>query len=496
MRKKQKLKMPQVLKSNKVVQIPANRVVIVAESPKTFYQLVESKIESRAFNKTRLRGFLNYYGSYPAQYRTLIWRFLFKLPENRGGYEALLDQGTHPSYRDFRKKFPLKSDRLAKSMERIVSSLAFWSPIFENLEYLPSLVFPFVKLFIGDLFSCLEVVITVLSILTTDLVNWCQKWWEYYPNPPIECLDLIEQLLKYHDKELYDHFEKCQITSQTYAWLIMQSFFSELFSKDDWLKLWDHLVTNQPSFFYYVLVAYLIRFRQPLLETSRLADFEYFFRRRNAVTLNQVIVQAYTIQDATPSRFAPASFLSAFSACPVGEYPVFNKYPEFIVNYQSKMKDKIRQEENEYIRKRRTVEDLTRLTEALRKDKAAWDTADWNMNDMVEQWWDHMLTEEDKQKKRNEKLQLQETGKAAAAMDVIAQVRQSFVEGRTDSTEKHIAAISKIAGKVKHNDKQHEERKELDNAFQTLETEWKQRRQDLIMSRKDLSNLQENRMSR
>ena len=41
-----------------------------------------------------------------------------KLPENRAGYEALLDQGTHSSFKDFRKKFPLKSDRAAKSMER------------------------------------------------------------------------------------------------------------------------------------------------------------------------------------------------------------------------------------------------------------------------------------------------------------------------------------------------------------------------------------------
>lgn len=97
------------------------------------------------------------------------------MPENRGGYEALLDQGTHPSFKDFRKRYPLKSDRVARSMERyfifnyrILSSLAFWSPIFENLDYLPSLVFPFVKLYLSDMFSCLEVVMTVLSIVSTN----------------------------------------------------------------------------------------------------------------------------------------------------------------------------------------------------------------------------------------------------------------------------------------------------------------------------------------
>lgn len=86
-----------------------------------------------------------------------------KLPENRGGYEALLDQGIHPSFKDFRKMYPLKSERMSAAMERILSCLAFWSPIFENLEYLPSMIFPFVKLFIGDMFSGLEVIMTVVS---------------------------------------------------------------------------------------------------------------------------------------------------------------------------------------------------------------------------------------------------------------------------------------------------------------------------------------------
>ena len=94
----------------------------------------------------------------------MIWRFLLKLPENREGYESLLLQGLHPEMRQFKKKFPLKSDKLSKMMEKILSCLAHWSPIFENLDYLPAVIFPFVKLFGNDLFSGLEVVMTVLSM--------------------------------------------------------------------------------------------------------------------------------------------------------------------------------------------------------------------------------------------------------------------------------------------------------------------------------------------
>lgn len=208
----------------------------------------------------------------------------------------------------------------------------------------------------------------------------------------------------------------------------MQTLFSEIFAKDDWLKLWDHLITNQPSFMYYMVVAYLIRFRSPLLATHREADFEYFFQRRNAVRVNSVILLAYKLAESTPSSLSSASFVAPFTPCLQGEYPMFNKYPEFIVNYQSKMKDKIRKEEDEYIRKRRTVEELTRLTEELKKDKSAWDSADWKMNDMIEQWWDQMIGtfyinvgQEKKVRARKEHFKLTEREEKAAALDTIAQ---------------------------------------------------------------------------
>jgi DNA polymerase III alpha subunit len=50
----------------------------------------------------------------------MIWRYLLLLPESRSGYENLMQQGTHPSFKDFRKRYPLKSDRLARSMERLL----------------------------------------------------------------------------------------------------------------------------------------------------------------------------------------------------------------------------------------------------------------------------------------------------------------------------------------------------------------------------------------
>jgi len=46
---------------------------------------------------------------------------------------------------------------------RVLSSLAHWSPIFGETEYLPLLTFPFVKLFQNNQLVCFEVISTVLS---------------------------------------------------------------------------------------------------------------------------------------------------------------------------------------------------------------------------------------------------------------------------------------------------------------------------------------------
>ena len=54
----------------------------------------------------------------------------------------------------------------------------------------------------------------------------------------------------------------------------------------------------------------------------------------------------------TPDTISPISSLAPFSPLLVGQYPIYNQYPEFIVNYQSKMKEKIRADEEDYLRKR------------------------------------------------------------------------------------------------------------------------------------------------
>ena len=85
-----------------------------------------------------------------------------KLPENHRAYSTLLEKGTHPSYATLHEKCPMKSRKLLRVLQRALSALSFWSEIFGETEYLPGLVFPFVKMFQNNQLVTFEILATVL----------------------------------------------------------------------------------------------------------------------------------------------------------------------------------------------------------------------------------------------------------------------------------------------------------------------------------------------
>ncbi|KAH0617463.1 hypothetical protein JD844_015718 [Phrynosoma platyrhinos] len=259
-------------------------------------------------NKKRLQALLKGFGEYPAKYRCV---------------EAFV----------------------SLSVKRTLSALAHWSTIFGELPYLPLLAFPFVKLFQNNQLICFEVVATVI-------VNWCQHWFEFFPNPPINVLSMVENILAHHDKELLQHLMNYNITSQVYAWPLLETMFSEVLTREEWLKMFDNIFSNHPSYFLMVVAAYVICSRAPLLHCNQKEDFEYFFHHRNNLDISVVIKEAYHLMDCTPADIHPQRMLDDFVPLTKGQYPIFNKYPKFIVDYQSQERERIRQDEIEYLRER------------------------------------------------------------------------------------------------------------------------------------------------
>lgn len=85
---------------------------------------------------------------------------------------------------------------------------------------------------------------------------------------------------------------------------------------------------------------------------SSLVPFQYFFHHRNNLDVGAMIKEAYRLMSSTPADIHPRTMLSDFTPLTKGQYPVFNHYPEFIVEYHSREREKIRMQEMEYLRER------------------------------------------------------------------------------------------------------------------------------------------------
>ncbi|KAK5862681.1 hypothetical protein PBY51_018050 [Eleginops maclovinus] len=341
---------------SEVVQRPAKssgrRTQVKILRPPAGFTAEEKENELPAgLNKKRLVALLKGFGEYPAKYRMFVWRSLLCLPENHAAYSSLTDKGLHSAYLTLQDKYPIKSHKLQRGLQRVLSALAHWAAIFGEAEYLPLVAFPFVKLFQNNPMLCFEVVATVI-------VNWGQHWFEYFPNPPLNILSMAENVLAHHDKELLQHLVDCGVTSQLYVWPLLETLFSEVLTRDEWLRLFDNVFSNHPSFLLLACVAYVTCCREPLLLCSQKEDFEYFFHHRNNLDLGAMIKEAYQLMGSTPADIHPRTLLSDFTPLTHGQYPVFNHYPEFIVQYQSREREKIRLQEMEYLRERQEVSAL------------------------------------------------------------------------------------------------------------------------------------------
>uniref|UniRef100_UPI00398F2198 TBC1 domain family member 31 isoform X1 n=1 Tax=Pristiophorus japonicus TaxID=55135 RepID=UPI00398F2198 len=340
-------------------------------------------------NKKRLQALLKEFGEYPVKYRMFIWRSLLQLPENHAAFSSLTDKGTHAAYLGIHEKYPIKSQKLLRILQRVLSVMAHWSAIFSEVSYLPLLAFPFVKLFQNNQLIGFEVVATVI-------INWCQHWFEYFPNPPLNLLSMIENILAHHDKELLQHLMKYNVTTQTYAWPLIETLFSEVLTREEWLKLFDNIFSNHPSFLLVAVVAYLICSRAPLLHCNIKEDLEHFFHHRNNLDLSAVIKEAYHLMDTTPEDIHPKCMLDDFIPLTKGQYPIFNKYPKFIVDYQTQEREKIWHEELDYLKERQLAYGMQAENVKRQAENAAWYRQQELLREAEEQRRKILLEEEQK----------------------------------------------------------------------------------------------------
>ncbi|XP_060099237.1 TBC1 domain family member 31 [Heteronotia binoei] len=399
-------------------------------------------------NKKRLQALLKGFGEYPAKYRMFVWRSLLQLPENHLAFSSLLDKGTHSAFVHLQNEYPIKSRKLLRVLQRTLSALAHWSAIFGEMPYIPLLAFPFVKLFQNNQLICFEVVATVI-------VNWCQHWFEFFPNPPINVLSMVENLLAHHDKELLQHLMNCNVTSQVYAWPLLETMFSEVLTREEWLKMFDNVFSNHPSYLLMLIAAYVICSRAPLLHCNQKEDFEYFFHHRNNLDISVMMKEAYHLMECTPADIHPQRMLDDFVPLTKGQYPIFNKYPKFIVDYQSQERERIRQEEIEYLRERQLVHEVEAKAVQQRVDDEKWYRKQELLREAEEQRRKILLKEEEKLAEQRQRLAAVKRELKIKELQLLEAARRRFLKYQQDQQEMELNRLDdEIARKASMRDRE------------------------------------------
>lgn len=300
----------------------------VIENRKPDKRLEEEKLKKREkfkklrelLEKTKWYEILREFNEYPDKYRSIIWVSILDLPRNYSVFSDLLDKGVHPAYERIQDVLNLSDGALLKMLKGTLSALAHWAPFLASVEYLPEFVFPFVKFFHSNPLLCFEAV-------TTVILNWCQSWFEFWPKPGVLVLNVIEQLICDNDSPLLAHLMRLKVTAEEYAWSLLVNAFSRVVSNEDWLVLWDHILSNPPAFLPCVAAAFILKSRQTILTCSDAYEIKTYLSQESWMSVRPVLDKAYILYARSSSSSLPKDKFGQFTALPRGGLPFFSIGP-------------------------------------------------------------------------------------------------------------------------------------------------------------------------
>ncbi|KAH9138901.1 hypothetical protein AeRB84_016791 [Aphanomyces euteiches] len=320
-----------------------------------------------AVQHNRLQQLLGSYGRFPEKYRLLAWKYLLRLPENNATFEHLLAKGDHPAMLRLHETYPIQNQRLFRRLKRILSALAFWCPIYGEVQSVPALVFPFVKVCANNDLVAFEVVLSVL-------LHWGRDFVLQYPHPPRHQLLRLDQTLQERDPQLHAHFSSHQISPEDYGWSLVSTAFSEVLTRDDWLCLWDNLFAfwDKPSLLWAAVLAFLHQVRSTLLHASSSTAIQATFRQQQPIQTKHFIANLHSIEMTTLAKVVGDDDATKYFPLSLGQYPVFKRYPSFVVDYQIQERNRIASEEAAIEAKRNLLAQIESRTRELEQAHKKW----------------------------------------------------------------------------------------------------------------------------
>ncbi|KAK1124367.1 hypothetical protein K0M31_006734 [Melipona bicolor] len=296
----------------------------------------------------RLMLILKEFGEYPEKYRTLIWSTILDLPANKTAYNALANKAASTNFTsDILKNYPLASRSKQILLMTTVHYLIQWCPLLIQCSFLPNLVFPFLMVFQKDLLLGFELIISIL-------LNYCQKWFEYHPLPPLNVLGIIENILLQADPSLLNVFCEQGITSSEYAWPLLKTAMSEVLSGPEWLILWDNLISfKKPSLLLISIVAYSICSREIIISSLQTQEsIKRYFTKQGHIGAQELLKVVQQLDNNLPLRIHPNHYLrnEIITLPSKGTYPsiMSHDFPKFL-------KDKISIFELKKLKKKRIM---------------------------------------------------------------------------------------------------------------------------------------------
>lgn len=292
--------------------------------------------------RQRLLTILSEYGEYPAEYRQIIWKRLLKLPNNTEAYCNIVQNGDHPCTRNYRKSFCVYDPALQRQLKQIASYLCHWSKILSatfNSEdsFLPYFIFPFLKLCSSNLLECFELVATIL-------LNQCSLWFEFSPLLPANYLGLIVNLIDHFEPTLIQFYRRHAVTSETFAWKMLRTAFSDILVEYQWYQLWDHIISAPAYFLVFIVVAFNCIQRSAIERLSNAKEIHAFFNEPSiGFDINHWLRLAYAQMSICPMNLHPNQYMQHFVSLGVDDhqYRKILNYPQIEVNVRIEEKKKL-----------------------------------------------------------------------------------------------------------------------------------------------------------
>ncbi|GAB6033743.1 TBC1 domain member 31 [Chamberlinius hualienensis] len=339
---------------------------------------------------------LETFGEFPSKYRSVIWRHILRLPLNKQTFTTLLNRGLHPAYTNLEDRFPIEDEQLMKLFKKILSAFANWCPLFAEVSYFPIMIFPFVRSLHQNMLVCFEVIMTYL-------VNWCCDWFKIYPAVPLPSLAKVETYLEKHCPQLLAHFIKFNVSMRVYAWPLLESSFSDIFTADEWSRVWDHIFTSQNiDLLYAVVAAYSIVSQNSLLRCQSISEFQRYFHEKNPVPIESVLDEANricsTISAINKRQFTPLTNVT---------YPVFTDFPLAVIENHAQHMKKIREMEENYIKQKKEAARLEAEFGHFHEMEAEWRRQEAMLIAVEDLRKQETLIEERKLLEQRDRLQMQ-----------------------------------------------------------------------------------------